>query len=120
MIKIEKDSAAGSVASLRSAATTRGAPSGKKPSPGERATKKAGEWVEDMSVTAALEGEKQGVNLYGARETMKALTRHRGTCSEGVILQSHIDLVALAEDAVQLYYYNHQTLAESIFSEEPQ
>ena len=66
-------------------------------SPKEKYTKKAKEWIESIDISAVLEGTSVGQDAYRATETLKALERHRGTCAESVLLQSHVDIAVLAE-----------------------
>ena len=64
-----------------------------KESPGEKYSRKAREWLDELNITSGLEGtlkESPKKLAWQATETLKALERHRGTCPESVLLQSHI------------------------------
>ena len=68
-----------------------------KESSSEKYTRKAREWLEDISVSEALEGASVGRMIGWAGETKKALMRHRGRCADHVYLESHIEAATVAE-----------------------
>ena len=69
----------------------------------EKYTDKAKEKIAqiDKDIKAGLEGGSVGRDKWGGQETLKALLRHRGECSESVMLKEHIELAEITEACSQ-------------------